>query len=228
MTQTSPHVGAPAQAAQAEETGRAAMIRQATSAQHKDAENRSFITALMGGELTLADYTRYLAQLAYVYRALEARVPAEGDPEIIVDPRLPRFLAICADLAALGAEDWETSHPALPETQAYVARLHEAHGDVARYLAHHYTRYLGDLSGGLAIAKLVERHYGATQEQLGFYRFEGIDSPVTFKRAYREALDNLDFTAEQDAILVQEAQAAFDLNGALFTALDEATPRVPA
>jgi len=207
--------------------GRAALVREATRAQHRDAESRRFITALMGGELSLADYTTYLAQLAYVYRALESRTPRPDDPQIVADPRLPRFAAIVSDLAALGVSDFEAEHPALPATQEYVDRLHEIAGELPRYVAHHYTRYLGDLSGGLAIAKLVARHYGATQEQLGFYSFEGIDSPVTFKRAYREGLDELPFDAADDEAFVDEARRAFALNAAIFEALQEVTQHAP-
>lgn len=225
MTQTLPHADVPKEDSI---DGRAALIREATAVRHKEAENRSFITALMGGELTIEDYTRYLAQFAYVYRALEDRTAQPDDPALIVDPRLNRYAAMVADLEALGAADWEASHPPLAATQAYVDRLTEIVGDVPRYLAHHYTRYLGDLSGGQAIAKLVARHYGATEDQLAFYRFEGIDSPVIFKRAYREALDNLEFSAEQDSALVAEACAAFDFNSAVFEGLDQATARVVA
>ena len=40
----------------------AALVREASADDHRAAETRGFITALMGGELSLADYTRYLAQ----------------------------------------------------------------------------------------------------------------------------------------------------------------------
>lgn len=209
----------PAQDEATNDEGRAARVREATAEQHRTAETRSFITDLMGGKLSLDAYTTYLAQYAYVYRALEARTIREDDPALIADTRLHRFAAIESDLAALGAADWESSHPVLPATQAYVDRLLEVGDDVPRYLAHHYTRYLGDLSGGQAIAKLVERHYGATAEQLAFYDFEGIDSPVRFKRTYREGLDNLDFDAQQDEAFIEEAKAAFGYNGAIFEAL---------
>src|SRR5690606_18292035 len=107
-----------------------------------------FITRLMGGELDVSAYTRYLAQYAYVYRALESRVPPPGDPAFLSDPVLARSGAIKSDLAHLGAADWESSHPALPATQRYVTHLESIDAvDVPRYLAHHYTRYLGDLSG---------------------------------------------------------------------------------
>lgn len=205
--------------------GLAARLRDATAVEHKDTENRSFITRLMGGELDLAAYTRYLAQYAYVYRALEAREPQPGDPEFLADPALPRFASIDSDLAHLGAADWESTHPAHPATQAYVDHLLAiAPQEVARYLAHHYTRYLGDLSGGQAIAALVGRHYGATADQLAFYRFEAIDSPVRYKRAYRAQLDGLQLTAEQEQALVAEAKGAFHFNAAIFEALGEAEP----
>lgn len=189
--------------------------------QHQDAENRSFITRLMGGELNLDAYTAYLGQYAHIYQALEARPAAQGDPELLHSAPLARMAAIESDLERLGVSHWRSTHPALDATQAYVDRLLGLGADdVPRYLAHHYTRYLGDLSGGQAIAKLVARHYGATDDQLAFYRFDGIDSAVRFKRAYRDALDALQFNAVDEAVLIEEAQLAFALNAELFDALD--------
>lgn len=207
------------------DSGRAARLREATSTEHRDTETRGFITRLMGGELDMEAYTRYLAQYAYVYRALESRETQAGDPDFIADAALPRLAAIESDLANLGAADWEATHPALPATQDYVDHLESIDdSDVPRYLAHHYTRYLGDLSGGQAIAKLVARHYGATEDQLAFYRFDLIDSPVRYKRAYREELDQLDFSEAQEAALIAEAKAAFGFNAAIFEALGEQVP----
>lgn len=205
--------------------GRAARLREATAPEHRDTETRSFISRLMGGELDLAAYVRYLAQYAYVYRALESRPSQPGDPELLTDPALPRYGSMVSDLANLGAADWESSHPPLAATAAYVSHLDSLDdSDVPRYVAHHYTRYLGDLSGGQAIATLVARHYGAQPDQLGFYRFDLIDSPVRYKRAYREQLDALNFDDEQDAALITEAKAAYRHNGAIFEGLGEAPP----
>ena len=207
-----------------EQLGLAARLREATTPEHRDTENRGFITRLMGGELTLAAYTAYLAQYAYVYRALETRTPQAGDPEFLADLGLIRTPSIEADLENLGVTDLEAQHPVLPATADYVAHLKgiEAN-DLPRYVAHHYTRYLGDLSGGQAIAALVARHYGATPEQLAFYRFETIDSPVHYKRTYRDGLDALGFTEEQEATLIAEAKAAFMFNAAIFEALGART-----
>jgi heme oxygenase (biliverdin-producing, ferredoxin) len=199
----------------------AALVRVASADDHRAAETRGFITALMGGELSLAEYTRYLAQLAWVYEALEERGSRAGDPAVF-DPALARMHAIDADLAALGASDWRTGHPPLVATADYTAHLRAitADGDDVRYLAHHYTRYLGDLSGGQAIAALVGRHYGATPEQLGFFRFDlGDDGAVRYKRGYRQAMNDLALSPHEIDVLIAEVREAFLLNSAIFEAL---------
>ena len=197
----------------------AALVRAASADDHRAAETRGFITALMGGELSLDEYTRYLAQLAWVYDALEERGSRPGDPAVF-DPALARMAAIDADLAALGAADWREAHPPLPATADYAAHLRVIADDDVRYLAHHYTRYLGDLSGGQAIAALVARHYGATPEQLGFYRFEVADDGVVrYKRGYREAMNALALSPDEVDVLVAEVRTSFRMNSAVFEAL---------
>lgn len=197
----------------------AALVRAASADDHRAAETRGFITALMGGELSLDEYTRYLAQLAWVYEALEERGSREGDPAVF-DPALARMDAIDADLAALGAPDWRDVHPPLPETAAYAAHLRAIAHDDVRYLAHHYTRYLGDLSGGQAIASLVARHYGATLEQLRFYRFDVADDGVVrYKRGYREAMNALALSPGEVDVLIAEVRTSFRMNSAIFEAL---------
>ncbi len=200
--------------------GLAERLRAATSTEHRDTENRGFITRLMGGELDREAYVRYLAQYTYVYRALEACPPQPGDPGFLSDPALQRVPSMESDLAALGVSAWEVAHPALPATVAYAEHLRGIDPtDVPRRIAHHYTRYLGDLSGGQAIASLVARHYGVAEDQLGFYRFAEIDSPVRYKRAYREQLDALVLTEDQEAALIAEAKGAFMFNAAIFEEL---------
>ncbi|MFD4420891.1 heme oxygenase (biliverdin-producing) [Agromyces sp. NPDC058484] len=215
MTIAPPAAEAPA----AEARDVAALVRAASADDHRAAETRGFITALMDGRLSLAEYVRYLAQFAWVYEALEERGSRPGDPAVF-DPALARMAAIDADLAALEASDWRESHPPLPETAAYAAHLRSIADDDVRYLAHHYTRYLGDLSGGQAIAALVARHYGATPDQLGFYRFEVAgDGVVRYKRGYRDAMNALALTPDEVDVLVAEVRESFRLNSAIFEAL---------
>ena len=199
------------------------LLRASTSDQHRRAETRTFISALMGGELALEDYVRYLAQLAHVYEALESR-DASDDPAPLGDPRLARLAAIESDLAALGVADWRERHPALPSTAAYAARLREvAAGGVPEYLAHHYTRYLGDLSGGQAIGTLMGRHYSLPATSLTMWDFAELGKTKPYKDAYRRLLDQVAATGGDEQIVVDETMEAFRLNGALLVDLTEAT-----
>jgi heme oxygenase len=205
--------------------GVAALLREATDAQHRTAESRPFMTALMGGDLDLRAYTLYLAQFARIYAALESRDTVASDPSVLQDRRLDRAPAIEDDLVALGAPDWRESIPALPATTAYENRLRAiARAEPLRLVAHHYTRYLGDLSGGQVMATMLRRHYGATDEQLSYFRFDELGALVPYKRGYRDALDALDLTDAEREILVGEARAAFDANTAVFDDLHAVTP----
>ena len=118
--------------------------------------------------------------------------------------------------------------PASPATAAYAAHLRELVSSAdptdhtVRYLAHHYARYLGDLSGGQAVAARVARNYGATPEQLSFARFPtDLGSVVDAKRRYRAQLDELVLSAAEIDTLLAEVRVAFVGNGALF---DELAP----
>lgn len=205
-----------------QQSGLADYLRASSSGQHHDTETRSFITELLSGDLSLADYTRYLGQYAWVYEALEQLVDrvSQVDHIEVFDPALERLPAIESDLAALGVQDWRREHPPLPSTTAYITHLQSlTSADSVRCLAHHYTRYLGDLSGGQAIAALVARHYGAVPEQLGFYRFDAINNIVQYKRTYRDRLNTLHLEPAAVDTLVAEVDAAFTFNGAVFDGL---------
>lgn len=177
----------------------------------------------MKGELSLNDYSAYLANLAHIYEALEStanRNTPLASSELLWDSRLARFACIEADLESLGYVNWRTSFEPTPGTQRYVAHLNSISGlDDVRLIAHHYTRYLGDLSGGQAISALVARHYGATPNQLSFYQFPEIDNIVRYKESYRDALDGLTLDDDQLSDLVAEVALAFELNQQIFDGL---------
>ena len=89
-------------------------------------------------------------------------------------------------------------HRRAPARNRRIRRAHPRHHQLPeRYLAHHYLRYLGDLSGGQAVAALVTRHYGIPAEALSMYRFTELPKPKVFKDDYRELLDNAPLTDER-------------------------------
>jgi heme oxygenase len=200
----------------------AALLRKASAEDHRATERRPFLTRLTGGSLSLEAYARYLGQLRWIYEALESR---RGGDVPVFDARLHRRSAIESDLVALGVEDAAVSHPPLPATARYASHLARLAGSphrldsTVRYRAHHDTRYLGDLSGGQAVAALVARHYGAGEHQLGFARFPELGPVVHAKRRYREQLNALPLDPGEVDELVHEVRRAFAFNAAVFDEL---------
>ncbi len=94
------------------------------------------------------------------------------------------------------------------------------------YIAHHYTRYLGDLSGGQIIRDKAERTWGFARKGDGvrFYVFEGISNPAAFKREYRALLDAVSVDDLEKQRIVAECKRAFSLNSDVFRALGEEFP----
>lgn len=200
------------------------LLRTGTRPQHEHAETRSFVTQLMNGELGREAYIDLAVQHHAIYTALEGVGERLQDDEIasaFVLPELLRVPSLEADLAVLIGPAWRETAQILPATAAYVARL-EAIDSPAGYLAHAYTRYLGDLSGGQAIAVMLQRHYGMTPDELSFYRFTEIPKPKPFKDRFRALMDAAAFSAQEREAAVAEATVAFELNAALFVELGAA------
>lgn len=204
------------------QTPLSAQLRAGTAEAHQAAEDTGFARELVGGERQLRDYIAMLGQLEHVYDALEsAAAELAGHPQAgpFVDVRLHRLSALRDDLASLGGE----SAPALPGTAVYAARI----ADIARtwpvgWVAHHYTRYLGDLSGGQIMARAMQKAFGLEgRTGLTFFTFEGLGAPGAYKKGYRDRLDALGDTLDEAdrQRLVDESSWAFAQNQALFVAL---------
>ncbi|WP_438294156.1 heme oxygenase (biliverdin-producing) [Streptomyces sp. HUAS TT7] len=206
------------------------LIRTASHEQHTEAETSTFMGDLLGGRLGVDAYARYTEQLWFVYRALEEGASAlAADPVAgpFIQPELMRTASLERDLAHLRGADWRRGASPLPATAAYAARVAECARDwPAGYVAHHYTRYLGDLSGGQIIRDKAERTWGFARKGDGvrFYVFEGIANPAAFKRGYRVLLDALRADELERRRVVEECKRAFALNTAVFRELGEEFP----
>jgi heme oxygenase len=207
-----------------------AQIRTASHEQHVEAETSTFMSDLLGGRLGVNAYARYTEQLWFVYEALEAtagRLASDPVAGPFVRPELFRLAALERDLAHLRGPGWRSTLTALPATRKYASRVDEcARTWPAGYVAHHYTRYLGDLSGGQIIRGKAEKTWGFARKGDGvrFYVFEGIDNPAAFKRTYRELLDGIRADELEKQRIVAECKRAFALNTAVFRALGEEFP----
>ncbi|MFB7178347.1 heme oxygenase (biliverdin-producing) [Streptomyces sp. NPDC056257] len=203
------------------------VIRVASHEQHTEAETSTFMSDLLGGRLGVDAYTRYTEQLWFVYRALEDAAETLGNDPVagpFIQPELMRVAEIERDLAHLLGPDWQENVVALPATRAYAARVAECAAEwPGGYVAHHYTRYLGDLSGGQIIRDKAERTWGFERKGDGvrFYVFADISNPAAFKRTYRELLDAIAADDLEKQRIIDECKRAFDFNGAVFRELGE-------
>lgn len=202
-----------------------------TAAAHTAAEGSTFVAELMGGSLDAPAVVSLLDQSLIIYRALESALAAHADhPQLggFIDPKLARVAALEADMAYHHGGDWEAQLAdgrieIVPAARAYADTLSTMGRESIEFLlAQHYVRYLGDLSGGLIISRMVQRHYGIGREGLNFYAFDEIAKPKPYKDAYRGLLDSTDFSRAQKDAILNFAAESFELNRAVFVDLDAA------
>ena len=84
-------------------------------------------------------------------------------------------------------------------------------------IAHHYTRYIGDLSGGQILKGIAQKALQPKEgEGLHFYDFPRIEDAKAFKTNYKAVLDGLELNESEINALIAEANHAFKLNMYLF------------
>lgn len=205
--------------------GFAERIKLATREEHERAERSGFVSALLDGQLDRAAYIAMAGQNHLIYSVLEQAAQAQRDAPVagrFVFDALARRSALEADLTWLAGPDWAASLRPLPAVAAYVDRMREVCFTwEGGFVAHHYTRYLGDLSGGQIIRSRLRTNYGLDHDGVRFYVFDDIAKPKVFKDTYRRLLDDAPWDrAEQDRIIA-EVDTAFRLNRAVFDDLAE-------
>ncbi|AXA96582.1 biliverdin-producing heme oxygenase [Microbacterium laevaniformans] len=205
-------------------------LRERSRTAHSGSEHAGFMDDLMRGRGTRDDYVALVAQHWFIYEALEAAAETMRDDPIaapFISEKLTRLPAIESDLAFLIGDDWRERIAPLPTTTRYVERIREVGASwPGGFVAHHYTRYLGDLSGGLFIGKLMARQFGFETNGIGFYLFDEIADPAAFKDVYREQLDAVAWDAAERERVIDEVLAAYQFNTDLF--VDLATAKAAA
>ncbi|MGE2729604.1 heme oxygenase (biliverdin-producing) [Mycolicibacterium vaccae] len=193
-----------------------------SATEHEAAEQSPFLTELLTGQVGRHGYAAYLVRLRSVYDALETAARSWRDDPLVAavyDPALERVGAIDTDLQYWSSGSrCEVDSPAV---QRYRERLGQLSWGGA-VVAHHYTRYLGDLSGGQAMATLLDREFGLDGAGLAFYQFGFRVKP--YKDSYHARLDDLGLGPKETDAVVAEVKVAFGLNQEL---LDELGTELP-
>ena len=203
----------------------ATQLREGTSKSHTMAENVNFIKSFLGGVIDKGSYTEMLSKLYFVYEAIENAMEKNKDHEYIKPiyfPELNRTDSLKEDLIFHYGEDWLENVTLSKATLDYVNRINAISKEKPELLvAHAYTRYLGDLSGGQILKKIAQRSMGLEGSKgLAFYEFKEVSDETQFKLNYKAALDSLPIKENEASQIIAEANTAFTLNMNIFSELE--------
>ena len=195
-------------------------LKEGTKESHSAAENTKFVASFLRGVVDYEEYRKLLTNFYYVYDTMEQRIRETEDPMVqaIKSEDLERKEAIERDLEYYYGPDWKDKQTPSEACNTYCHRINEiAEKDPYLLIAHHYTRYIGDLSGGKILKEIAARVLNPPKGKgLDFYEFPSIPNAKMFKQNYRSVLDNLDCDEQQINALITEANYAFRLNMYMF------------
>ncbi|MCU0537745.1 MAG: heme oxygenase (biliverdin-producing) [Hydrococcus sp. Prado102] len=202
----------------------ATMLREGTKKAHTMAENVGFVKCFLKGVVEKNSYRTLVANLYYVYSAMEEEMEKLRQHPIISKiyfPQLNRKHSLEQDLHYYYGSNWRNEIKLSQAGEAYVNRIREIAANQPELLvAHSYTRYLGDLSGGQILKKIAQRAMNLNDGGTSFYEFAEIPDEKAFKNEFRQAMNDLpvdEATAQQ---IVDEANDAFKMNMKLFQELE--------
>ena len=206
----------------------AAQLRLGTAHSHTVAENTAFMKCFLKGIVEREPLRKLIADCYFLYSVLEEEMQRHSDGAVVGPlyfPELNRQAHVEEDLEFYYGEQWRDLVRPSEAGKRYVARIRwVANTNPALLVAHAYVRYLGDLSGGQGLKRVVRSALDLPGDcGTRFYEFDAMPTPDTqreFKERYRNALSSLkvdDPLAEQ---IVEEANFAFQLNCDVMHALE--------
>jgi len=200
-------------------------LKEGTKKSHNAAENTKFVAGFLRGVLNPEEYRKLITDFYYVYETMEQRIEETKDPLASIlkqwGAKLYRTAFLQRDLRYYYGPMYRELMVPSEACNTYCYRLNEiAEKDPYLLIAHHYTRYIGDLSGGQILKGIAKKALNPPEgEGLHFYDFPMIDDAKAFKTDYRAVLDGLEVNEHQVNTLITEANYAFRLNMYIFDEL---------
>ena len=195
-------------------------LKEGTKKSHSAAENTKFVAGFLRGVLDKEQYRQLLTNFYYVYDTMEQRIRESTDNlvSMISYPELERVNSLERDLRYYYGPMWRDKQIPSEACNTYCYRINEiAEKDPYLLIAHHYTRYIGDLSGGQILKGIASKALdNPVGEGLHFYDFPEIEDAKAWKDGYRLCLDNMDLNEQQKNAIITEANYAFRLNMYIF------------
>lgn len=198
----------------------ASRLREGTKHSHTMAENTAFMKCFLKGIVELEPFRKLVADLYFLYSTIETEIRRHKDHPIvgaIYFPELERQQKLEQDLAYYYGDNWRNEITATPAGKEYVDRLEEiSKTNPVLLVAHAYVRYMGDLSGGQSLKKIIRSALNLPPDQgTGLHEFDlipTVEAKRAFKIKYRDVLNALDIDDNLAQQIVDEANYAFELN----------------
>lgn len=209
----------------------ATQLREGTSKSHSMAENVSFVKSFLGGVIDKNSYRKLVSNLYFVYSAMEEAMEKNKEHPLIKPiyfPQLNRRESLEKDLEYYYGSNWKSCISISDATKIYVDRIQLIGVERPELLvAHAYTRYLGDLSGGQILRKIAQRAMNLPGDAgLAFYDFTHISDEQEFKQEYKRVLDSLPLESNMIDQVVAEANLSFNMNMRMFQELETSFVRI--
>ncbi|XP_020834288.1 heme oxygenase 2 isoform X1 [Phascolarctos cinereus] len=205
------------------------LLKEGTKESHDRAENTQFVKDFLKGHIKKDLFKLATTALYFTYSALEEEMDRNKDHPAFTPLYFPMELhrkkALTKDMEYFFGEEWREKVKCSEATQYYVDRIHYVGQHEPELLvAHAYTRYMGDLSGGQVLKKVAQRvlKLPSTGEGTQFYVFENVDNAQQFKQFYRARMNALELDLKTKEKIVEEANRAFEYNMQIFNELDKA------
>ena len=202
----------------------ALQLKTETKKSHSAAENTKFVSSFLKGVISKESYKQLCANFYFIYTAMEEEFKKHKDHPVVGEIHnevLSRTNNLERDLRYFYGPIWRHHIKPTEQCQRYVNRIREVSEDDPELLVgHHYTRYMGDLSGGQILRGIAAKSLNLRDnEGLWFYEFDQIEDKKSFKNTYRNVLNNLRINQSQANAIITEANFAFRLNMYMFDEL---------
>ena len=202
-------------------------LKEGTKKSHSAAENTKFVASFLRGVLDPEEYRKLIGNFYFVYSAMEEEIKVFAGlyhkviNKINFPKELNRTNDLEQDLRYYYGPMWRDKIEQSEACKTYVHRIKTLGTEEPTLLAaHHYTRYIGDLSGGQILKGNAKSALNPPEgEGLHFYDFPNIKDAKEFKNLYRSRLNSIKFSESQKNALITEANYAFRLNMYLFDEL---------
>ncbi|PAX60435.1 biliverdin-producing heme oxygenase [Brunnivagina elsteri] len=199
-------------------------LRVGTKKAHTMAENVGFVKCFLKGVVEKSSYRKLVGNFYFIYSAMEEELDKHQNHPILSKihfKELYRKQTLEQDLAFYYGANWREQVQLSSAGDAYVKRIREiSEKEPELLIAHSYTRYLGDLSGGQILKGIAQTAMNLTDGGTAFYEFADIPDEKAFKVNYRAALDEMLLDEATCDRIVEEANEAFGVNMKMFQELE--------